>query len=90
MRLTASNVEIVVFFSQGLQFLKTLLDVVTTKKWKREQFDEEVRQWLLLLLDFVLSNTRPLPVLKTLIFSEDMISDRYQAFIIKKVKDSGQ
>ena len=61
--------------------------VMTSKKWKMEQFNEEIKLWLLFLLEFIHPDLKPLQALKKMISEGGVISSTYTTFIIQMVND---
>jgi len=72
---------------QGLQLLDAMDRVFTVKQWRMDEFDEECKEWLLLLLEIVNCDHNLDSLLLEFIPSQCyVVAKRHQRFIVDQVR----
>jgi len=71
---------------EGLELLDAMNEVYSQRKWRKEQFNEECKKWLLLLLELVKYDQNPETLLHEFISSQDYVVTKcHQGFIVDQV-----
>ena len=75
---------------QGLVFVDTLLQIVSTNNWNLEEYNTLFQQWLILLLSLIDFDQDPRACLQEMLSSELPVARRYQKFLVARVGVSYQ
>ena len=73
---------------QGLDFVDTLLKIVTANKWNLEEYSVLFQEWFILLLSLIDFDQDPHICLQEMLSSELPVARRYRTFLDEKVSTS--